>query len=77
MRDFLNIHGIKWILAPIRAKKATKMVEMCNNLFKKVAKKAQESPDNWPFDIQPSTFEVNRREIEYLRFSPFKVLKGY
>jgi hypothetical protein len=51
MRDFLNIHGIKWILALVRAKKATRMVEICNNLFKKVAKKAQESPDSWPFDI--------------------------
>ena len=40
MRDFLNTHGIKWILALIGAKKAIKIVEMCNNLFEKVAKKA-------------------------------------
>jgi hypothetical protein len=39
MRDFLNIYSIKWIPVLIRAKKATGIVEMCNNLFEKVAKK--------------------------------------
>jgi transposase InsO family protein len=77
IRDFLNTNGIKWIPAPIRAKKATSIVEMCNNLFEKVAKKAQENPDNWPFDVQLSAFKVNRKEIEYLGFSLFEVLKGY
>jgi hypothetical protein len=51
MRDFLNTHGIEWIPALVGAKKATRMVEMCNNLFEKVAKKAQESLNNWPFDV--------------------------
>jgi transposase InsO family protein len=40
IRDFLNTNSIKWIPAPVGAKKATGMVEMCNNLFEKVAKKA-------------------------------------
>ena len=53
------------------------MVEMCNNLFEKVAKKAQENLDNQPFDIQLLAFKVNCKEIEYLGFLPFEVLKGY
>ena len=40
IRDFLNTNSIKWILAPVGAKKATSIVEMCNNLFEKVVKKA-------------------------------------
>jgi hypothetical protein len=40
IRNFLNINGIKWILALVGAKKATSIVEICNNLFEKVAKKA-------------------------------------
>ena len=46
MRDFLNTHGIKWILALVKAKKATRIVEMCNKLFEKVAKKACKNPNN-------------------------------
>jgi hypothetical protein len=49
--DFLNTNSIKWIPALVKAKKATSIVEMCNNLFEKVAKKAQENLNNWPFDI--------------------------
>jgi hypothetical protein len=40
-----------WILLLVGAKKATRIVEMCNNLLSKVIKKDEDVPENWPFKV--------------------------
>jgi RNase H-like domain found in reverse transcriptase/Integrase zinc binding domain/Integrase core domain len=76
-RDFLGTNGVMWIPSPVGAKKATGMVEMCNNLLSKVIKKDEDVPENWPFKVQHAAFETNRRIIDYCSFSPFEIRCGY
>jgi hypothetical protein len=65
-----------WIASPVAAKKATGMVEKANNLIQRVLKK-ERLGTKWPLRVQSAAFELNRREVIYLNYSPFKIAFGY
>ncbi|KAI1003613.1 hypothetical protein K3495_g4595 [Podosphaera aphanis] len=75
-KEFLRKNQVIWISAPSGAKKATGIVEKCNDLLQRILKKS-EAGKLWPFELQECVFNMNLRVIDHLGFSPFEIEKGY
>ncbi|POS82013.1 hypothetical protein EPUL_006779, partial [Erysiphe pulchra] len=69
--------GIVWCNSPVAAKKPTGMIEKTVDVLQRVLKKKSLDPKNWPEYVQNSVFEVNRREIAHLLYSPSEIFLGF
>ncbi|KAI1004034.1 hypothetical protein K3495_g4176 [Podosphaera aphanis] len=76
MQKFLSSQGTLWIPAPSGSKRSTGMVEKANDLLERILKKISQRED-WPFRVQRSAYELNRREVRSLGFSPYEIMFGY
>lgn len=76
MMRFLQDYKVLFIPAPSGAKRATGMVEKSNDLLEIILKK-QSNKSDWPLFVNRGVYELNRREIKNLGFSPFEILLGY
>src|SRR6201999_1773787 len=71
-KEFAEKHGALWINAPVAAKKTVGMVEKGNELIQRILKKS--GPAHLFHErIHSSAFEMNRREIVHLGYSPFEI----
>lgn len=77
IQDFLFEYGIIWIPSPVAAKKATGLSEKCNDLLQRILKKIAVHKHDWPLFIQEAVFELNRRVIPHLGFSPYQIYFGF
>jgi hypothetical protein len=75
-QEFLSNWGVLWIPSPVAAKKATGMVEKVNDLHQRVMRKSKGAKP-WPLCVQPATFELNKREIPSLNYTPFEIHFGW
>ncbi|CAD6500186.1 BgTH12-04289 [Blumeria graminis f. sp. triticale] len=74
---FAESRGVMWCTSPVAAKKATGMVEKAVDILQRALKKNARDPSRWPTILSKSTFDVNRRDILHLGFSPHEILKGF
>ena len=75
-QDFATGRGVTWVISPSGAKKSTGMVEKANDLFQRILKKSG-SPETFSQRVISSTFELNRREIPHLGYTPFEIQRGF
>lgn len=62
--------------APSASKRSTGMVEKANDLLERILKKVPHR-EEWPLRVQRSAYELNRREIRSLGFSPYEIMFRY
>ncbi|POS81928.1 hypothetical protein EPUL_005559, partial [Erysiphe pulchra] len=67
-QKFAELYGVVWCTSPVSAKKATGM---------RALKKNVRDPSQWPSALAKSTFDINRRDILHLGYSPYEILKGF
>ncbi|KAI1003000.1 hypothetical protein K3495_g5204 [Podosphaera aphanis] len=76
MQKFLSSQGTLWIPAPSGSKRSMGMVKKANDLLERILKKIPQRED-WPLRVQRSAYELNRREVRSLGFSPYEIMFGY
>ncbi|POS81885.1 hypothetical protein EPUL_006527 [Erysiphe pulchra] len=76
MAKFLQSQKVLYIPAPSTAKRATGMIEKANNLSERVMKGMVSKPE-WPIYVHRVAYEMNRREIRHLGYSPYEIIFGY
>ncbi|KAI0996301.1 hypothetical protein K3495_g11880, partial [Podosphaera aphanis] len=76
-REFVESHGAIWCNSPVAAKRAVGMVEKTIDVLQRVLKKITADPKQWPNNVERATFELNKREIPHLTYSPSQILFGF
>lgn len=69
--------GVVWCHSPVAAKKAVGMIEKVNDILQRVLKKITPDPSHWPEYVPRAVFEVNKREIAHLHYSPAQIMLGF
>ncbi|POS83424.1 hypothetical protein EPUL_004130, partial [Erysiphe pulchra] len=69
--------GTLWNNSPVAAKRAVGMIEKSVDILQKVLKKMTPDPKLWPERLSKATFEVNKREIAHLAYSPSEIFLGF
>jgi hypothetical protein len=76
-RTWLKEQGTIWVPSPVASKKATGLAEKCNDLLQRIMKKITEGVENWPLEVQPAAFELNKRFIQHLGHTAYEIRWGY
>ncbi|KAI1006576.1 hypothetical protein K3495_g1640 [Podosphaera aphanis] len=76
-QKFAELFGVVWCTSPVAEEKATGIVEKAVDVLQRALKKRARDPSRWPTALRESTFDVNRRDMMHLRYSPHEILKGF
>ena len=77
IQEWFKTQGTIWVPSPVASKKSTGLAEKCNDLLQRILKKITIGVQNWPIEVQPSAFELNRRFIMHLGHTPYEIQWGY
>ncbi|KAI1002345.1 hypothetical protein K3495_g5856 [Podosphaera aphanis] len=76
-QKFAESFGVVWCTSPVAGKKATGIVEKAVDVLQRALKKRARDPSRWPTALQKSTFDINRKDMMHLGYSPHEILKGF
>ncbi|RKF63300.1 hypothetical protein OnM2_026084 [Erysiphe neolycopersici] len=75
IEKFLSQQGVLWMPTPSASKRSTGMVEKANELLERILKVPHR--EVWLLRVLRSAYELNRREIRLLGFTPCGIAFGY